>query len=152
MWRALWKGVGKTRYTQNQDYFKLGGSSPGADMAAAARRAFGMERARERLGMFLRFGPARVPRAPRPQATVSPTEVLPPEEPPETPIAATVVPSDTRQVSTVGVPPFQLMAVAWDVAHWPLLLLEQGWRLLRRTGGDLVQKGEQRTGRYLGLG
>lgn len=143
--------MGKTRYTQNQDYFKLSGSSPGPDMAAAARRAFGMERARERLSMFLHFTP-KAPRSPHPRVVVTPAEVLPSEEPTKAPITTTEVAAEPAPTLKVQVPPLRLVDIAWDVARWPLLLLGQGWRLVRRTWGDVIHKTEQHSGRFLGLG
>lgn len=143
--------MGKSRYTQNQDYFKLSGSSPGPDMAAAARRAFGMERARERLGMFLHFSPPKAQRSSRARATVTPAEVIPSQAPPKAPIT-TEVTADSGPTLQARIPPFRLFDVAWDVARWPLLLFEQGLRLVRRTWGEVVHKTEQRSGRYLGLG
>ncbi|HEX2568415.1 MAG TPA: hypothetical protein VH877_02575 [Polyangia bacterium] len=143
--------MGKTRYTQNQDYFKLSGSSPGSDIAARARRAFGMERARERLDMFMRSGSRQAAHSPRHPA-VTPAEVLPSHAEPEAPIPTTSVANEPGPALDVRVPPLRLLDIAWDVARWPLLLLGRGWNLVRRTWGDIVDKTEQRSGRYLGLG
>src|SRR5207302_11501291 len=49
MRRAIPSGVGKNRYTLNQDYFKLSGSAPESTLAERARQVFSVTRARQRM-------------------------------------------------------------------------------------------------------
>jgi hypothetical protein len=46
--------MGKNRYTQNQDYFKLSGSSPERNLVSSDKQAFTMQRTRERISDALK--------------------------------------------------------------------------------------------------
>lgn len=66
--------MGKTRYTANQDHFKLSGTAMDRQLIDAARRMLRMERARERVVEVFRRGMGARPSRPMEMERVPPLE------------------------------------------------------------------------------